>query len=366
MPTVGTRTGDTPADERRRLARNPPDLLITTPESLYLMLTSAARDSLVNVEAVIIDEIHALAATKRGSHLALSLERLEARCAKPPQRIGLSATQRPLEEIATFLGGFEAPGKRRPVSVVDAGMRKTLEIEVVVPVEDMGELGTVIDGPVGGGPAAAGPVRKSIWPAMHPRLLELVQEHRSTLIFVNARRLAERLATRLNELAAEQAEQEAGNPTADGAARFVSAEAVGAPPVDVELVKAHHGSLSRERRLIIEDELKSGRLKGLVATSSLELGIDMGAIDLVIQIESPPCGGLGACSASAAPGTRSASREPWQVVLPKFTRADLVQVGRRRPSACAPGEIEAHARTPANPLDVLAQQVVAIGAPSTS
>ena len=354
VPTVGTRTGDTPADERRRLARNPPDLLITTPESLYLMLTSAARDSLVNVEAVIIDEIHALAATKRGSHLALSLERLEARCAKPPQRIGLSATQRPLEEIATFLGGFEAPGKRRPVSVVDAGMRKTLEIEVVVPVEDMGELGTVIDGPVGGGPAAAGPVRKSIWPAMHPRLLELVQEHRSTLIFVNARRLAERLATRLNELAAEQAEQEAGNPTADGAARFVSAEAVGAPPVDVELVKAHHGSLSRERRLIIEDELKSGRLKGLVATSSLELGIDMGAVDLVIQVESP-----GAVSR----GLQRIGRAGHQVgepskgkVFPKH-RADLVEaavVTQRMHD----GLIE-HTHYPRNPLDVLAQQVVA-------
>jgi ATP-dependent Lhr-like helicase len=353
VPSVGSRTGDTPADERRRLARNPPDLLITTPESLYLMLTSAARDTLVNVEAVIIDEIHALAATKRGSHLALSLERLEARCATPPQRIGLSATQRPLEEIATFLGGFEAPGKRRPVTVVDAGMRKPLQIEVVVPVEDMGALGTAIEGPVGGGAAAAGPVRKSIWPSMHPKLLELVQEHRSTLIFVNARRLAERLATRLNELAAEEAAQAAGEGPGD-AARFVSAEAVGSPPVDVELVKAHHGSLSRERRLIIEDELKSGRLKGLVATSSLELGIDMGAVDLVIQVESP-----GAVSR----GLQRIGRAGHQVgepskgkVFPKH-RSDLVEtavVTQRMHD----GLIE-HTHYPRNPLDVLAQQVVA-------
>ncbi|MCU1369753.1 MAG: putative ATP-dependent helicase [Ilumatobacteraceae bacterium] len=355
VPTVGSRTGDTPADERRRLARNPPDLLITTPESLYLMLTSAARETLVNVEAVIIDEIHALAATKRGSHLALTLERLEQRCAQPPQRIGLSATQRPLEEIATFLGGFEAPGKRRPVTVVDAGMRKPLHLEIIVPVEDMGALGTVIEGPVGGGPAAAGPVRRSIWPAMHPKLLELVQEHRSTLIFVNARRLAERLATRLNELAAEQAQQAAGTAPADGeAARFASSEAMGAPPVDVELVKAHHGSLSRERRLIIEDDLKAGRLRGLVATSSLELGIDMGAVDLVIQVESP-----GAVSR----GLQRIGRAGHQVgepskgkMFPKH-RADLVEaavVAQRMHD----GLIE-HTRYPRNPLDVLAQQVVA-------
>ncbi|MEQ1787687.1 MAG: DEAD/DEAH box helicase, partial [Acidimicrobiales bacterium] len=279
-PSVGMRTGDTPADERRLLVRNPPDILITTPESLYLMLTSAARETLRGVEAVIIDEIHALAATKRGSHLALTLERLDhwvrAGGGASPQRIGLSATQRPLDEIARFLGGTERTpgGERRPrrVTVVDAGVRKTLEIEVVIPVDDMAELGTVIDEPTSG-PAAAGPARHSIWPAMHPRLLELVKENRSTLIFVNARRLAERLATRLNELHWEGENR--------------SAEAEGSPPVQEELVKAHHGSLSRERRLQIEDELKSGRLKGLVATSSLELGIDMGAVDLVIQVESP-------------------------------------------------------------------------------
>ena len=357
-PTVGMRTGDTPADERRKLARHAPDLLITTPESLYLMLTSAVRETLVNVEAVIIDEIHAVAATKRGSHLALTLERLEEVCARSPQRIGLSATQRPLEEIATFLGGFETPtdgraARRRPVTIVDAGMVKELDVEVVVPVEDMGELGQVITDPVGG-PAAAGPQRRSIWPSMHPKLLELVQEHRSTLIFVNARRLAERLATRLNELAAEQEAVAAGaEPGGTDGARFAGAEAIGAPP-EVELVKAHHGSLSKERRLIIEDELKSGRLKGLVATSSLELGIDMGAVDLVVQVESP---------GAVARGLQRIGRAGHQVgepsrgkVFPKH-RSDLVEtavVTQRMHD----GLIE-HTTYPRNPLDVLAQQVVA-------
>ena len=357
-PTVGMRTGDTPADERRKLVRNPPDLLITTPESLYLMLTSAARETLVNVEAVIIDEIHALAATKRGSHLALTLERLEQICNKPPQRIGLSATQRPLEEIATFLGGFQTPEDgaaptRRPVTIVDAGMRKVLEIEVVVPVEDLGALGTIVEDPAGGA-AAAGPQRRSIWPAMHPKLLELVQEHNSTLIFVNARRLAERLATRLNELAAEQAAVAAGEvPGTSDAARFSGAESIGLPPAE-ELVKAHHGSLSRERRLIIEDELKSGKLKGLVATSSLELGIDMGAVDLVIQVESP-----GAVSRGLQRIGRAGHQvgEPSRGKLFPKHRADLVEaavVTQRMHD----GLIE-HTTYPRNPLDVLAQQVVA-------
>ena len=357
-PTVGMRTGDTPADERRKLVRNPPDLLITTPESLYLMLTSAARETLANVEAVIIDEIHAVAATKRGSHLALTLERLDEICEKAPQRIGLSATQRPLEEIATFLGGFETPEagagpKRRPVHIVDAGMRKVLEIEVVVPVEDLGALGTVIEDPVGG-EAAAKPQRRSIWPAMHPKLLELVQEHNSTLIFVNSRRLAERLATRLNELASEQAAVTAGavSGSTDGA-RFSGAEAIGIPPAE-ELVKAHHGSLSRERRLMIEDELKSGKLKGLVATSSLELGIDMGAVDLVIQVESP-----GAVSRGLQRIGRAGHQvgEPSRGKLFPKHRADLVEaavVTQRMHD----GLIE-HTTYPRNPLDVLAQQVVA-------
>ncbi|MCU1352608.1 MAG: putative ATP-dependent helicase, partial [Acidimicrobiales bacterium] len=362
-PEIGMRTGDTPADQRRRLVRQPPDLLITTPESLYLMLTSAARDTLANVEAVIIDEIHALAATKRGSHLALTLERLDEQCARPPQRIGLSATQRPLEEIARFLGGFGADRRPRPVTIVDAGMRKQLDIEVVVPVDDMGELGTIINEPTSG-PAAAGPVRRSIWPAMHPKLLELVQQHRSTLIFVNARRLAERLATRLNELAAEQAAAaDAGGAgggstgAGAGASPYSAGESYGAPPTVPELVKAHHGSLSKERRLVIEDELKSGRLKGLVATSSLELGIDMGAVDLVIQVESP---------GAVARGLQRIGRAGHQVgepsrgkLFPKH-RADLVEaavVVQRMHD----GLIE-HTTYPRNPLDVLAQQIVAMSA----
>jgi len=380
---VGVRTGDTPADERRQLVRHPPDLLITTPESLYLMLTSAARDTLKGVQAVIIDEIHSVAATKRGAHLAITLERLTHWCDTPPQRIGLSATQRPLEEIARFLGGFAGPSSApeqvpRPVTVVDAGIRKELLIDVVVPVEDMGELGQIIEEPVSG-PAAAGPVRRSIWPAMHPLLLELVQSHRSTLIFVNARRLAERLATRLNELAAEQAEASAetdtarrgaidapssggcrgGGPargsTATSSTSFTAAEAMGAPPEGVELVKAHHGSISKERRLLIEDELKSGRLKGLVATSSLELGIDMGAVDLVVQVESP-----GAVSRGLQRIGRAGHQvgEPSKGTLFPKHRADLVEaaiVVERMHQ----GLIE-HTRYPRNPLDVLAQQIVAL------
>jgi ATP-dependent Lhr-like helicase len=339
-PSVGMRTGDTAADERRRLVRQPPDILITTPESLYLMLTSQARETLRGVEAVIIDEIHAVAATKRGSHLSLTLERLEAVTERPPQRIGLSATQRPLEEIARFLGGFDDSRQPRPVPIVDAGMRKQMDVEVVVPVDDMGALGEIIEEPLSGA-VAAGPMRRSIWPAMHPRLLELVEQHRSTLIFVNARRLAERLATRLNELKAE------------GEAR--GDEQDGTPPAGVDLVKAHHGSLSRERRLQIEDDLKSGRLKGLVCTSSLELGIDMGAVDLVVQVESPR---------SVAAGLQRVGRAGHQVgeasrgkLFPKH-RADLVEaavVVQRMQQ----GLIE-HTRYPRNPLDVLAQQIVAM------
>ncbi len=344
-PEVALRTGDTPADERRRLAKHPPDLLITTPESLYLMLTSRIRETLAGVDTVIIDEIHALAATKRGAHMALTLERLEKVTDNPPQRIGLSATQRPLEEIARFLGGYKTDGDDgptpRPVTIVDTGIRKELDVEVIVPVDDMGKLGEIItDEPVSG-PAAAGPARRSIWPSMHPRLLELVQEHKSTIIFVNARRLSERLATRLNELAL------------DGENR--SAEAEGRPPEPgKELVKAHHGSLSREQRLIIEDELKRGVLKGLVATSSLELGIDMGAVDLVVQVESP-----GAVSR----GLQRVGRAGHQVGVPsvgKFFpkhRGDLLEaavvVDRMRQ-----GQIE-ETHYPRNPLDVLAQQIVA-------
>ncbi|HYI60375.1 MAG TPA: DEAD/DEAH box helicase [Acidimicrobiales bacterium] len=383
-PTVALRTGDTSQEERRALVRHPPDILITTPESLYLMLTSRARETLTGVEAVIIDEIHAVAATKRGSHLALTLERLEAVAERPPQRIGLSATQRPLDEIARFLGGFGDDGRPRPVAIVDAGTRKVLDIEVVVPVDDMADLGRPItpgagaaggpDGPPSG-PASAGPARRSIWPAMHPQLLDLVRAHRSTLIFVNARRLAERLATRLNELAAEQDAAHSGGDAPGG--RWLGAENMGQPPVPVgtvladgvvgpgpdgapsvpvpELVKAHHGSLAREQRLIIEDDLKAGRLKGLVATSSLELGIDMGAVDLVVQVESP-----GAVSR----GLQRIGRAGHQVgepsrgrIFPKH-RADLLEAATVVPRMEA-GLVEA-TRYPRNPVDVLAQQVVAL------
>ena len=359
-PTVALRTGDTSPEERRRLAKEPPDLLITTPESLYLMLTSQVRETLVGVETVIIDEIHALAATKRGAHLAITLERLEKLCqhgdrpvglAPGPQRIGLSATQRPLEEIARFLGGYQRDDdtghlRPRPVTIVDAGIAKQLEVEVVVPVEDMGRLGEEIvpeDGEAFD-PAAA-PARRSIWPSMHPRLLELVQENRSTIVFVNARRLSERLATRLNELWLE------------GESRGAEADGTSPESPGEELVLAHHGSLSREQRLTIEDRLKRGELKGLVATSSLELGIDMGAVDLVVQVESP-----GAVSR----GLQRVGRAGHQVGAPsraKFFpkhRADLVEaaVVVERMQA---GLIE-ETRYPRNPLDVLAQQIVAASA----
>ena len=319
-PSVGMRTGDTSPAERRSLLREPPDILITTPESLYLMLTSAARDTLRSVDTVIIDEIHAVAATKRGTHLMLSLERLEEVCDTPPQRIGLSATQRPLSEIARFLGGQTSDGPR-DVVIVDAGARKELDVEVIVPVEDMAALDDIE--PQEGGTGYG--TRKSIWPAIHPRVLELVQEHNSTIVFVNARRMAERLAARLNELA------------------------------DAEIAKAHHGSLAREQRLIIEDDLKAGRLKCLVATSSLELGIDMGAVDLVVQVESP---------GSVARGMQRIGRAGHQVgepsrgkVFPKY-RGDLLEaavVTKRMRE----GAIE-ETTYPRNPLDVLAQQIVAM------
>jgi len=373
VPTVGIRSGDTPADERRRLISRPPDILITTPESLYLMLTSRARETLRNVQWVIIDEIHSVAATKRGSHLALSLERLEEITNRSPQRVGLSATQRPLDEIARFLGGVE-DGRARDVAIVDVGRTKQLDIEVIVPVDDMGDLSATAPGgpsepgddhtpwaldipdwkPAGGsiggqddeGPPVGGyqSANSSIWPSIHPRLLDLILEHRSTLIFVNARRLAERLASRLNELYLE------------GVNRSAEAQGTSAP-VGVELVKAHHGSLSREQRLVIEDELKSGRLRALVATSSLELGIDMGAVDLVIQVESP---------GSVASGLQRIGRAGHQVgqpstgkVFPKH-RGDLIEaavVVERMHT----GQIE-ETRYPRNALDVLAQQIVAMTA----
>ena len=394
VPTVGVRTGDTSADERRQLVRHPPNILITTPESLFLMLTSRARETLTGVQHVIIDEIHAVAASKRGSHLMVSLERLEELCERSPQRIALSATQRPLDEIARFLGGLEAGSDGspvpRPVTVVDAGARKELDVEVVVPVADMASLGETVEAPASAG-AAAGPLRRSIWPAIHPRLLELVQSHRSTLIFANARRLAERLAARLNELHLE-AEDEVQNegaeslgasseelphptdPRSSGAGGPVHVgesietllqapppvalgdEQVGAGPAEgFELVKAHHGSISRQRRLLIEDELKRGELRGLVATSTLELGIDMGAVDLVVQVASP---------GSVASGLQRIGRAGHRVgepsrgrIFPKH-RADLLEAAAVVERMHA-GEVE-HTRYLRNPIDVAAQQIVAM------
>jgi ATP-dependent Lhr-like helicase len=328
-PVIGLRTGDTPADERARMVRQPPDILITTPESLFLVLTSQARAMLASVEAVIVDEIHTMVGSKRGAHLALSLERLQEIARTPPQRIGLSATQRPLEEVARYLGGGEATARAwrpRPVEIVDAGSRKALELTVEVPVEDMTRPGGAAsaDGIIEG-PAAAAAPHQSIWPAIHPRLLELIRAHRSTLVFVNSRRLAERMAAALNELAGE------------------------------ELVRAHHGSLSREQRVQVEDDLKAGRLPAMVATSSLELGIDMGAIDLVIQIEAPP---------SVASGLQRIGRGGHQagavsrgVIFPKY-RGDLLAAATIT-RAMHEGKVE-ETRVPSNPLDVLAQQVVAI------
>ena len=330
-PTVAMRTGDTSSRDRQVLARRPVDLLITTPESLYLMLTSEVRSTLVNVDTVIIDEIHAMATTKRGAHLMLSLERLEAITRVPPQRIGLSATQRPLDEIAHFLGGHLPDGGRRPVTIVDAGIRKPLEVDVVVPIDDMGRIGQVIPESLRSGPAhmALEPQRTSIWPSIYPRILEQVLAHRSTIIFCNGRRLTERLAARLNELAAESG-------------------------IEGELVKAHHGSLARDQRVVIEDQLKRGQLRAIVATSSLELGIDMGAVDLVVQVESP-----GAVSRGLQRIGRAGHSvgEPSKGTLYPKHRGDLLEaavVVRRMRE----GLIES-SRFLRNPLDVLAQQIVA-------
>ena len=322
LPELATflRTGDTPADERRRMQRHPPDILITTPESLYLLLTSQARQALSTVRWVIVDEVHAVAGTKRGAHLVLSLERLEE-IAPGAQRIGLSATQRPLETIASFLGGGKhVDGERvdRPVTIVDVEEERSLDLELIVPVADMAA------------PAPPDPLepelvrQQSIWPAVHPRILQLVEEHTSTIVFANSRRLAERICSELNELAGK------------------------------EIARSHHGSVSREQRVMIEEALKRGELKAVVATSSLELGIDMGAVDLVIQVESP---------ISVASGLQRVGRAGHQVgetsrakLFPKY-RGDLlvatVVSEEMRQGRVEPTDI------PRNALDVLAQQLVA-------
>jgi ATP-dependent Lhr-like helicase len=316
---VGVRTGDTSQADRRDIVRHPPDVLITTPESLYLMLTSQARSVFEGTEYVIVDEIHAVAQTKRGAHLAITLERLAEAADRDVQRIGLSATQNPLEEVGRFLVG---PG--RTCQVVDTGVRKQLDLQVHVPVESMVEPDQPVDlDPLQGGEAT----RKSIWPAIYPKILELVQAHRSTIVFVNNRRSAERLALRLNDLA------------------------------ETFIARAHHGSLAREERLIAEDQLKAGELPCLVATSSLELGIDMGAVDLVLQVESPK---------SVTRGLQRIGRAGHGVgetakgrIFPKF-RADLLEsavIARRMRESLIETTV-----VPRNPLDVLAQQTVAMAA----
>jgi ATP-dependent Lhr-like helicase len=318
---VGVRTGDTSAKERREMLKAPPDVLITTPESLFLLLTSQGRDMLRSVRTLILDEVHAVAGTKRGAHLALSVERLERLVEEPLQRVALSATQRPMDEIGRFVAGG------RPIRLVDAGHRKQLDLQVVVPVEDMREPGARVDGgdQLPGTGAEGG--SSSIWPSIYPELLRLVEQHRSTIVFVNNRRLAERLALRLNELA------------------------------EREIARAHHGSLAREQRLVVEEELKAGRIPCLVATSSLELGIDMGAVDLVIQVESPKSVARGLQRIGRSGHTLDAVAKGR--IFPKF-RSDLLEsavVAR----AMREGEIE-ETRIPRNPLDVLAQQIVAIAA----
>jgi ATP-dependent Lhr-like helicase len=320
---AAVRSGDTTPAERRDLVRHPADILITTPESLFLMLTSAARETLRSVTTVIVDEIHALAGTKRGAHLALSLERLCALTDTDPQRIGLSATQRPLSEVARFLGGGE-----RDVVIVDAGVRKTMELTIEVPVDDMTDLDRGAER--SGDASTPQAPRRSIWPAITPRLLELIRQHRSTIVFVNSRRLAERLSGQLNDLAGE------------------------------DLVRAHHGSIAREQRTVVEEMLKEGRLPAIVATSSLELGIDMGAVDLVVQVGSP---------LTVASGLQRIGRAGHSVgvasrgtIFPTH-RGDLLEAAAIA-ERMLDGAIE-ETRVPRNPLDILAQQVVAMVALDT-
>ena len=346
---VGMRTGDTPAEQRRSFNRTPPDVLVTTPESLFLLLTSAARESLRGVETVIVDEVHAVAGTKRGAHLALSLERLDELLPRPAQRIGLSATVRPVEEVSAFLAGG------RPVQVVQPAHPKQVQVGVEVPVPDMAELGQ----PTGEveGSAAGAEQRASIWPAVQERVLDLIEQHRSTIVFANSRRLAERLTAGINELAAERA-GEAAEPD-----RFPAAAPGGSGVTSgsvVTVARAHHGSMSKEQRSSVEEELKSGQLPCVVATSSLELGIDMGAVDLVVQVEAPPTVASGLQRIGR--GGHHVGAVSRGVVFPKF-RGDLVScavVAERM----AGGLIESLS-FPRNPLDVLAQHAVSMVAMDT-
>ncbi|MFJ3403890.1 DEAD/DEAH box helicase [Promicromonospora sp. NPDC090134] len=397
--TVGMRTGDTPTSERRAFATRPPDILVTTPESLFLILTSSARAGLAGVETVVLDEIHAVAGTKRGAHLALSLERLDALLDRPTQRIGLSATVRPVEAVSRFLGGGRSDESAREIVVVQPPSHKEWAIDVVVPVPDLADLGSAPSlgvpdpgRPDGTGPGtgddeidlsgeATQPLRKaSVWPHVEERVVDLVADHTSTIVFTNNRRGAERLTARMNEVWAQRQGLDVADPastwaalvpgqsgTAAGIPRPVPGErgmpeaVPGRPPgpdgaarAETVLARAHHGSMSRAERTRTETELKEGRLPAVVATSSLELGIDMGAVDLVVQVGAPP---------SVASGLQRIGRAGHQVgavskgvVFPMF-RGDLVPatvIAQRMRT----GAIE-HMHVPANPLDVLAQQVVA-------
>ncbi|HWU46776.1 MAG TPA: ATP-dependent helicase [Humibacter sp.] len=362
--TVGVRSGDTPASDRRTLIKAPPEILITTPESLFLMLTSAARETLRTIDTVIVDEVHAVAATKRGAHLALSLERLDALLPEPAQRIGLSATVRPAQEVARFLGG------RTAVTIVAPPSGKRFDLRVVVPVDDMADLGASVD-LAGSASASSGSRPGSIWPHVEEAIVDRVLQHRSSIVFANSRRLAERLTSRLNEIYAERLDEArdrlpalSAAATATSPPRHPPAELIGGSgqtagmdPAAAVLARAHHGSVSKEQRAVIEDDLKTGRLRCVVATSSLELGIDMGEVDLVVQVEAPP---------SVASGLQRVGRAGHQVgevsrgvLFPKH-RADLIHsaVASERMTA---GLIEELA-VPANPLDILAQHTISAAA----
>jgi ATP-dependent helicase Lhr and Lhr-like helicase len=375
---VALRSGDTPADERRRHGAQPPDILITTPESLFLLLTSRARETLAAVETVIVDEVHAVAATKRGAHLALSLERLEAlaAAARPAgsSASGLSATQRPLDEVARFLGGgvVDADGgvAPRPVEVVEAATRKALDLEIVVPVEDMSRLGEVIDEVPSGPAAGAGESRRSIWPAVHPRILDLIEAHRSTIVFATPAASpsgcapASTSCTRSGSAtgsptgptgrSANTPSSRRGTPRGLGGSRGGAPRPEGVPPI----ARAHHGSVAREQRVLIEEALKAGELRCVVATSSRWSSASTWGRSTSSSRSSRPARSPAGCSASAGPATRWGAPSVGKV-FPKF-RGDLVEcavVVRRMRD----GAIE-ETRYPRNPLDVLAQQVVAMAA----
>ncbi|MDR6639749.1 DEAD/DEAH box helicase [Paenarthrobacter nitroguajacolicus] len=359
LVTVGVRSGDTTAADRRTLLTNPPDILITTPESLFLMLTSRARETLSEVDTIIIDEVHAVAGTKRGAHLAVSLERLDALLPKPAQRIGLSATVQPRELVAQFLAG------QAPVEIVAPPSKKNWNLTVTVPVEDMSDLQGAA-GAFDSGPASGLQPQASIWPHVEEQIVDLVLSKQSTIVFANSRRLSERLTARLNEIYAERQlmavgggawaapDDNPGVPASTATPAHMMAQAGSTTGADPVLARAHHGSVSKDQRAMIEDDLKSGRLRCVVATSSLELGIDMGAVDLVIQVESPP---------SVASGLQRVGRAGHQVgeisegvLFPKH-RADLLHTSVTVERMLS-GQIE-RLSIPANPLDILAQQTVA-------